>query len=468
MRHGRDEADCVRCEGVKPYLDILKLVWPLALGMVNTALMQSVDRAFLARHSVAALEAVLPATTLAWVFMTFFQAVVGYSGVFVAQYHGAGDEKGCRQSLAAGIWVALLALVPTLPVCGLGDWILARTAGTPTLAAMERTYFDILMAGSVFVYLQMAAISYLTGRGRTRVVFWANLVGNLLNIALDPLFIFGFDLSRLGLPLALAPQGIAGAAVATVVALAAQCLLLAVVVRRDFALRVFAQPDVRALVGRLLRFGVPAGGYEVLNMLSFTIFVFVTGQVGGEAFAVSNACFTVNYLLFAPMMGFALGAQTLVGQARGRGDDAEAVRALRRTLLLGLGFTLVACLAVLAFRRPVLALYASPDLADPAAFQSLGTTLLLLMSAWMLFDAADIILSGALKGAGDTKFVMGWMLLNAFFLWLPLVFLVRWLHNTMPALWGTMIAYVVVISIGSAVRWRRGRWRQIQVVDFRT
>ena len=54
MRHGRDEADCVRCEGVKPYLDILKLVWPLALGMVNTALMQSVDRAFLARHSVAA------------------------------------------------------------------------------------------------------------------------------------------------------------------------------------------------------------------------------------------------------------------------------------------------------------------------------------------------------------------------------------------------------------------------------
>lgn len=84
--------------------------------MVNTALMQSVDRAFLARHSVAALEAVLPATTLAWVFMTFFQAVVGYSGVFVAQYHGAGDEKGCRQSLAAGIWVALLALVPMQPV----------------------------------------------------------------------------------------------------------------------------------------------------------------------------------------------------------------------------------------------------------------------------------------------------------------------------------------------------------------
>lgn len=138
--------------------------------------------------------------------------------------------------------------------------------------------------------------------------------------------------------------------------------------------------------------------------------------------------------------------------------------ALRRTMALGLGFAFVACLAVLAFRGPILSLYASPDLADPAAFRSLGTTLLCLMSAWMLFDAADIILSGALKGAGDTRFVMGWMLLNAFALRLPLVFLVRRFHNTMPALWGTMIVYVVVISVGSLVRWRLGRWRKIRLV----
>ena len=448
----------------RPYLEILKLVWPLALGMVNTAVMQSVDRAFLARHSVEALEAVLPATTLAWVFMVFFQSVVGYAGVFVAQYHGAGDEEGCRRSLFAAIHVAVLSLVPMFPVSVLGDWILGQTAKTATLAALERTYFDILMLGSVFVYLQMAAISYLTGRGRTRLVFWTNLVGNVLNIALDPLLIFGLDVSLFGLRLCLAPQGIAGAAIATVLALAVQCALLAVAVRRARPQAGLFHASVRALVFRLLRFGIPAGGYEVLNMLSFTIFVFVTGEVGGEAFAVSNACFTVNYLLFAPLTGFALGVQTLVGQARGRGDDAAATDALRRTMLLGLGFALVACLAVLAFRHPILSLYASPDLADPASFHSLGTTLLCLMSAWMLFDAADIILSGALKGAGDTKFVMGWMLLNAFALWLPLVFLVRHFHNTMPALWGTMIVYVVVISVGSLVRWLCGTWRRIQLV----
>ena len=66
---------------MKAYLDILKLVWPLALGMVNNAAMQFVDRAYLARESMASLEAVLPATTLVWLFLGFFQSMVSYSGV---------------------------------------------------------------------------------------------------------------------------------------------------------------------------------------------------------------------------------------------------------------------------------------------------------------------------------------------------------------------------------------------------
>ena len=450
----------MRC---RPYLEILKLVWPLALGMVNSAVMQAVDRAFLARYSVDALAAVLPATTLAWVFLSFFQSVVGYSGVFVAQHHGAKDEDGCRRSFAAATWVALLALVPTGLFLALGAWIISRTAATPAMAGMERDYFDVLMYGSVFVYLQMAAISYLTGRGRTRLVFWIGLVGNVLNVALDPLFIFGCSLPSLGV--AIPACGIAGAAWATNISLAAQCVLLAFIVRRAGVFGGFRLAGVGELIRRLLRFGIPSGAYDVLNMLSFAIFVFVTGELDGEAFAASNACFTINYLLFAPMTGFAVGVQTLVGQARGRGDDAGAHLALRRTMILGLGFVFVACLAVLALRNPILSLYASPDLKDPAAFRSLGTTLLCLTSAWMLFDAADVILSGALKGAGDTKFVMAWMLLNAFGLWLPMVFVVRAVHDTMPALWGTMVVYVVVISVGSLVRWRRGKWRRIRLLD---
>ena len=99
----------------------------------------------------------------------------------------------------------------------------------------------------------------------------------------------------------------------------------------------------------------------------------------------------------------------------------------------------------------------------------MGRLLFILMVAWQLFDATDVVISGALKGAGDARFVFWWMLIAAFLIWLPLVFVVAKVHNTMPALWATMVVYVVIICIGSLVRWRRGKWKTFDLMsDSRT
>ena len=444
---------------MNPYLRILKVVWPLALGMVNNAVMQFVDRIYLAHDSMESLEAALPAGVLMWIFAGFFQTVVGYSSVFVAQYHGAGEDAKCRAGTRAAFAIAVVAGVLSLPLAFAGRWFLSLSAPSAAVLERERSYFFILMLGSFFVYAQTAAAAYFTGRGWTRIVFWVNLLGNVLNVALDPFLIFGWC----GLP----RLGMAGAAVATVASMAVQWLVLEFVLRREWAGAPVAS-GVWRIVARILRFGVPAGFYSVLNLLSFTIFVFVTGGVGELELAVSNACFTVNYMLFAPMEGFSIGASTLVAQAIGRGDPDGAARDARRTIFMGVCFVAALSLAVVAAAHPILSLFVSGDLAGDAAalgrFHSLGLTLLLLMAAWQLFDAADVIVSGALKGAGDTKFVMWWMFVCSFGLWLPGVFLVRRFHNTMPALWSTMVCYVLVICVGSFTRWRRGAWRGRKVV----
>ena len=108
--------------------------------MVNNAVMQFVDRMFLARDSLSSIEAVLPACTLSWVFMGFFQSVVSYSGVFVSQYHGAGDEAKCRESYRAGLLLALLAGVVSLPLVPLGGWIFSLTAPSAEIVANESAY----------------------------------------------------------------------------------------------------------------------------------------------------------------------------------------------------------------------------------------------------------------------------------------------------------------------------------------
>ena len=445
---------------MKSYLDIFRLSWPLALGMVNNAVMQFADRAYLAGHSMSAFESVLPASTLSWVFMGFFQAVVAYSGVFVAQYHGAGNPKMCAVSCRAASFIALVSGAMIAMLIPFANWILLRTAPSAELLAMEREYCDICLAGGFFVCAQMVAASYFTGRGRTGIVLRANLLGNLLNVVLDPFLIFGWC----GLP----RLGIAGAAYATVFSMAVQWMWLSFCVvgdmRRDCAGE--ATDTVTRLVWRILRFGVPSGAYNILNMLSFTVFVFVTEKVGDLEFAASNAVFTVNYLLYAPMEGFAIGAQTLVGQARGRGDNSAAALAAKRTVLLAAMVAFAFALAALLLRRPVLSVFAPSDPALAERFLALGSKLFLLMGCWLVLDAVDTVLCGALRGAGDTKFVMLWMTFCAFGVWMPLVWLVSFAGCfTMPALWMTTVAYVAVLFVGSLVRWRCGRWKAIRLVE---
>jgi MATE family multidrug resistance protein len=365
-------------------------------------------------------------------------------------------------SYRAGLAITVAAGVLAVALIPVGLMVVPLISENSAVVERAASYYFIVSFGAMALCGQMAASSYFTGRGKTRLVFWVNVLGNAVNIALDPILIFGC----LGFP----RLGMSGAACATVVSMFVQWGVLAVCAERDIrksakSADCGAKATLRLwpLVGKVLRYGVPSGAYSVLNILSFTIFVFVTGRLGDQEFAVSNACFKVNYFLFAPMEGFAICAATLVGQAQGRGDAAEAHRAAMRTLVLGLVF--VAALSTLAvvFCRPVLSLFVSPEVDEPA-FYALGFWLFLLMAAWQVFDAADVIVSGALKGAGDTKFVMWWMIVAAFALWLPLVFVVAWWHNTMTALWCTMVVYVVVICAGTLARWYNGAWKRIRLV----
>ena len=448
---------------MRPYREIFRLVWPLALGMVNNALMQFIDRAFLARESMASLEAVMPASMLALVVLGLFQALVAESGTFVANYHGAGDLRGCISCYRAGTLLAVFYGIVSLLFIPLGGWIFENVADGPEVIERGRSYYSICTAGGIFLFGQMAVQSFFTGRGKTRVVFFVNIIGNVVNIALDPVFIFGW----FGLP----ALGISGAAYATVVAMFVQWAVMAVMAHRDIA-QMRRMPggggecrdvDFMALLRRILRFGVPAGAYSTLNLVSFTIFVFFTARVGHLEAAVSNACFAVNYLIFAPIEGFALGAATLVAQAKGAGDVEAARKAGWRTAFLALTVTIVLLSVTLALNGPIMSLFAPDDAAMAGRFKELGFVLLMLMAAWQVFEVFDTVICGALKGAGDTAFVMWWMLLVSFVLWIPSVVVVSLARNTMPLLWGTMILQVAVLCGGSVLRWRRGGWKSIVI-----
>lgn len=440
------------------YKEILKLSWPLALGMINNGILHFTDRAFIARESMAGLEASMSASMLALVILCFFQSVTSYSGTFVAQFFGAKDGRKATLSYHAGLWIAALSGVAAILLLPVGSFILEKFSNGEEILALQRTYYTVCTVGGFFLFAQMAAQGFLTGLGKTRIILVVNIIGNLVNVVLDYILIFG----KLGFP----HLGLGGAAYATVISTAVEWIILTIAAHKytDRSAEYRITKEMGELIVKILKFGLPSGAYSFLNLISFTIFVFVIGLVGHVEAAVSNACFTVNYLLFAPMEGFAQGAATLVGQAQGAKDSEKASRYAIKTIVLGLSLAAILSILTLIFHYPILSMFAPEDPVIFARFQELGLTLLLLMTAWQLFDAADIIIGGALKGAGDTKFVFYWMLFCSFVLWLPLVFVVRSFSNTMPALWSTMIVFVVIVCIGSLIRFKRGKWKRISLV----
>ena len=138
------------------YREVIRLVWPLALGMANNALMQFTDRVFLAKESTASLEAVLPASILAILFIGFFQSIAAYSGTFVAQYHGAEDADGCARSCRAGLLISLASGLVLALFIPLGLLVCDWSGHSPDVLSREKTYFTIVMAGGFFTCDAMA------------------------------------------------------------------------------------------------------------------------------------------------------------------------------------------------------------------------------------------------------------------------------------------------------------------------
>lgn len=446
------------------FRDSLRIIWPLMLSNSVHAIMQFTDRIFLSRYSDEAMQAAVPGGTLSYLLLCVLQVTVCYSGTFVAQFHGAGRRLACARSLTQCVWLMAVTVPLTLLAIPLGHLLLGVSGHAPSVVAAERAYFDIMMAGGVLLPIGGALNGYFTGRGFTRLVMWISIASSILNIALDWVFIYG----HCGIP----EMGISGAAYATVASFAASVAVTAAIAFREPVFHgrrgraAFAFD--RSLCIRIVRYGLPSGVHVLLDMLTFTFFIFVIGRediADAMDFGASNVCFNINHLLFAPLLGIGMGAGILVGNYQGAGDSDSACRAGWSSIFIGWIFMGTALILLALFFRPAVTLFLSERTAfDREAFIALSRILVAILSSWCMFDVVNVIAGGALKGAGDTRFVMLAGVISGFALWVPMILAVARFRPSVVNLWLTLPLYVFVLAAVLLGRWWRGKWRDIRLV----
>ncbi len=434
---------------------LLGLAWPIIIARATQSVIGFADALMCAPLGEDALAA---ATTGA---MNTFLIVILPMGTafivqsFAAQFEGRGDRVSARRYAWYGLMLAVMAGVVALaftpligPVLGLFDF-------EPEVHRLMTEYLDIRLTAVLAIVGIEVLGNWYGGLGNTRLQMIAGIMAMGINVLLNWVLIGG----HLGAP----AMGVGGAALASSLASWTAFVYLALVFARDTGVR--PPPGLRAAeLWRMIRFGLPNGVNWFLEFGAFALFLNVTlAHLGTVSLAAFNVVIQINSVSFMPAFGLTSAGAILVGQAIGAGrhDDVPAiVKLTARTAvawMVGIG------LIYLIIPGVLLGWFAPPTERGPELV-AVGTAVLMMSSAWQMFDGLAMTLAESLRAAGDTAWPMWVRVALAWALFTPVSLLLVFVGGVGAV--GTMICFIVYLAIlAGALLWRfrTGAWRRIDL-----
>ncbi len=432
--------------------EVALLAAPAVVSMLSVTLMWTSDTFFVGRLGSAEQGAVGFSGAVAWTILSFIIGTLSAVQTFVAQHVGARSLRGAGEMTWQGLYLGLLAALPAALVGFFATPIFGALHVAPELLQPSVDYFRIRLLGAGGVFFTYALEGYLRGVGDTRTPMVVTFIANGVNIFLDYCLILG----NLGFP----RLGVPGAALTTIIAGFVQAAILFVIserrgLREGHLERAIVPPRRRQLI-KLGRVGLPVGIQWVLEMGSWTVFTTFVARLGEVQAAAHQVAIAVCHVSFMPGYGISVAATTLVGQYLGAGDRQSALRSAQSALRLAVVFMAVMGVIFFARRRELIAIFNR----DPLVV-AMGAKLLIIAAMFQVFDATNLVLSGALRGAGDTRFPMVASIVMSWMVFVPLVWLlcVR-LGQGVVGGWVAALIWIVGLALVIRHRFVRKRWME--------
>jgi len=429
---------------------MFRLAWPLVAAELGWEAMHVVDTMMLGRlpDSAVAIGASSIANVLFIATALFGGGLLFGLDTLVSHSFGARRLGDCHRSLVAGLQLVCISsplLMGALWLCGN---LLRGSRVDAAVVAAALPYLHALIWGMPLLLLYFAFRRYLQAMDLVQPITWSIVTANAVNLAGNWLLIYG----HLGFP----RMGITGSGWATTIArlYMAGFLLGAILYHnRRLALGLWDTPwriDV-ARARELLALGLPAGIHVFLEVAVFAAATILMGWLGAIPLAAHQIALNTVSTTFMVPLGISAAAAVRVGQARGRGNPAGAAHAGWTAIAMGTIFMAASATTLLLIPRAIVRLF-TPD----ADVIQTGASLLFVAAFFQLFDAIQVVATGALRGAGETRIPMFAAIVCYWLLGLPLGY-----YLAFPTGWGAVGLWVglsaSLIAMGCflVLTWRR-------------
>jgi len=445
--------------------DIISFTWPIILTNLLMTLTVTVNMLMVGNlegeHGVNAIAGVGLGSQVVFLSQAVMMAVSAGTIALIARYIGAGEKEKAERVLKQSVVLAMILSVPMI----LFGWFLAGSivdafGATPEVQALGEVYVKYVFLGSAFSFFEFIMGAGIRGAGDMKTPLYMALVTNAVNIGAGYVLIFG----NFGAP----AMGVKGAAIANVLGFIVAATVYAILVLRRKLVVNFPMKGRlfdASVIKKVMNIGVPAAAEQAILQVGFLFYTAIIVYFGTDALAGHQIGARIQGLAFMPGMGFALAATALVGQNLGACDPDAAEECgwestkLSMLVMCGIGAVMF------IFAEPMAGIFVSSDTASGAETIRFAALWIRLQALAMPAIGIHFTLSGALRGAGDTRWPLWVSALGMFAVRLPIALALGFAFGGIGVL-GAWIAFVVEYNVRAAIiawRFKVGAWKTIKV-----
>jgi putative MATE family efflux protein len=370
---------------------LLKLSVPAIIAFTFHTTFNFVDRFFVSRLGAVELGALGMAFTVQGLLITIGAGTGIGASSLIARNIGAGRQEQANNAAEHTLLIILaISLLFTIAGPFLTRPLFLLLGASEQMLPYILSYVNIILYGSFFQFFAMIGNGILRGEGNTVTPMQVMIVGTSVNIALDPLLIFGIG--------PFPALGVQGAALATVIGRGVSCLVLAVSL---FGKRNLVILNMRAFryQGAIIRGIFAVGGPTIVGQLSNTLglsllFILLRpyGDMAKSAFTLG---FTYQQVAILPIIGIAQGTLTMTGQNFGAGKISRVKSVVQKSLFFCMGLMCAFALVMIFGRGALVRVFS-----DVTEVIRIGRTMLLIFALGFPFLAARFILASFFQGLG--------------------------------------------------------------------